>query len=1575
MSRFSLLFLFFSAFVVLAFAPFSDEKSSQYDELIIENNIKLTPEQAKALDEHRALEAKYNVRRGSRPPIDLDKVSKDSYEKGVLRIKLMPWAEKSLDKRFIHAGKNGYVQTGVKALDDINKSIGAHKYERGFDNLYEVANPGNVKKYEERHQAWGFHLIRDIHFDAKTDVIEAVKQFEQLDQVEYAEPVYKTRLIEPIHEEGRDKNSSTKSSRRNDPGSWSHDIEPKLNPDDPDYGQQYAFPLINAPDAWEITTGNPDVVVAVLDEGIEYGHEDLEANIWPGIGPDGTNTDPGDHGTHVGGTVGAVTNNGIGVAGVAGGDGTPDSGVKLMSLNIFGQQGDYEANVYAADNDAMISQNSWGYGDPGVYNQSALDGIDYFNENGGGTALDGGLTIFAAGNDNDDGDWYPAYYGHDDPDVLGAMAVASTDVNDVKSNFSNYGDWIDISAPGSNIYSTWTGDGYNSISGTSMACPHVSGVASAIVSITEGLMTNEELWQLLIENVENIDDENPNYIGLLGSGRLDFKAAADEGDIVAGGIVPPRNFEAVSTGLTSIYLSWELNDNNDEVLLAYVEDGDSFGSPDDGATYTAGDQLPGGGEVLYVGTDLSYSHTDLNDATFYNYRAYSIAGAGTEDYNEGDYSNFRSTSTHTDCGSFMLDHHQDFSEGVPPFCWQNIDADGDGHAWFAGGEGNDPYEGNMAAVSASWQGGDILYPDNWLITPRFDITSNDLDMSYWVKAQDGDWPAEHYSIMVSTTGTNLDEDFTEIFSETLNSAEWAERNIDIAAELGLGEDLAGNHVYIAFRHHDCSDMFQIVIDNIDIVEGESVGEIYTIEASTGPGGSMTPEGSVSVIEGNDRTFTMEPNDGFTVLDVVVDGSSVGAVDSYTFTNIQSDGHTIHATFEEYFPELTVNINPGGAGTVDVDPDEAHYTYGTEVTLTPSANANYEFSHFSGDVYEADPCVEAEPFTENFANDVLDPETGACWTNVNTGGLSNPWVIDGGSALFDGTNQGNAARLITPPIDLKWYESATLTFDVQRPTDGGGPNRDWDELYVEYYDGSSWEHLASYTDNEGDGWNDKEINLPAAAFYHEVEIGFRAVASGRNATFTRVDNVEITGTPDPAIDPDAIWAIMDEDRTITANFDYVGGDPLYTLTVEANPAAGGNPTGGGDYEEGATVPVEANTSAGYNFINWTVDGGEVSTQENFDYTMPGEATTLVANFEEETVEPTYMLTVDADPVDGGNPSGAGDYEEGTTVYLDANPNADYHIAGWYEDNTDLLGWEETGQVYTMPGVEASITARYFYSVEQPLLGDVNNDGSIDVLDIVWIVNYIMGEPHEDFIAALADANEDGLINISDVAFINDLILGGAKQFDEVNSQTAYLVRDNNRFCLESDGTLSALQFRISADNPEQLVFDFMKKDNFEFAYSVKENEVIGVVYNFDNTTFPKGITDLMEIENLPGEVVWEELFAANIAGESVDVEPKDVPTNIFTPDLDAVQLNVFPNPNTGTFTAAIELDFDAMVEMQLFDIMGRNTSNIPSTRLHKGENHIRVNENLSKGLYLLKINVFDQDGKQFRYTREVRVLVE
>ena len=134
-------------------------------------------------------------------------------------------------------------------------------------------------------------------------------------------------------------------------------------------------------------------------------------------------------------------NNGVGGAGVAGGDGTEDSGVKLMVSVVFGAtwtDGFAEALVYGADNGARVSSNSWGYIYPGDFEQSVLDAIDYYtdSEDDGGQGIEGAV-VFAAGNDNSNADYYPAYYDK-------TIAVAATDNSGNRAYFSNYGDWVDI---------------------------------------------------------------------------------------------------------------------------------------------------------------------------------------------------------------------------------------------------------------------------------------------------------------------------------------------------------------------------------------------------------------------------------------------------------------------------------------------------------------------------------------------------------------------------------------------------------------------------------------------------------------------------------------------------------------------------------------------------------------------------------------------------------------------------------------------------------------------------------------------------------------------------------------------------------------------------------------------------------------------------------------------------------------------------------------------------------------------------------------------------------------------------
>ena len=328
-------------------------------------------------------------------------------------------------------------------------------------------------------------------------------------------------------------------------------VQADVFPDDPAFAQQWALHNtgqtggledadIDAPEAWDTQTGSATVVVAVIDTGIDYTHPDLAANMWineaeangtPGLDDDGngiaddlhgarwtdgtgapTSGDPMDgngHGTHVAGTIGAVGNNGTGPAGVA-------WDVRLMGLKFLTDSGSgsisdaVSALEYAIEMGAHVSSNSWG---GGGFSQAMADMID-------AARAANQLFIAAAGNESQDNDANPHYPSSYELDNI--LSVASSDQADAMSWFSNHGATsVDLAAPGSDIYSTWPGGGFNTISGTSMATPHVAGVAALLLgSAPDTPYSDLKAWLL------SSADVLPAWSGLTLSGaRLNASAA------------------------------------------------------------------------------------------------------------------------------------------------------------------------------------------------------------------------------------------------------------------------------------------------------------------------------------------------------------------------------------------------------------------------------------------------------------------------------------------------------------------------------------------------------------------------------------------------------------------------------------------------------------------------------------------------------------------------------------------------------------------------------------------------------------------------------------------------------------------------------------------------------------------------------------------------------------------------------------------------------------------------------------------------------------------------------------------
>ena len=454
-------------------------------------------------------------------------------------------------------------RSGLVKVDEVLSALDVTSLRRVF--------PYNAKN-EARARAAGLHKWYVIGFDAEADLDEAARQLAAVSEVEHVQ--FNTRLmLADGHKPAPLRTGSAVTAATtpvvtpafNDPELWRqwHYVN---------YGNTGIAQTsrvgadINVREAWKLTGGDPSVIVAIVDQGVKYSHPDLAANMWvntaerdgvagedsdnngykddvhgynfvtggaiswdiPHYDKDGKYDGDNGHGTHVAGTVAAVNNNGEGVCGVAGGTGNND-GVKLMSCQIFsgGSGGtaaiSAEAIYYAANNGASIIQCSFGYPAGAATSDNAYangaraekQAIDYFISTKNCDAIDGGLAIFAAGNDATGMSAYPAAYRD-------YISVTAFSPDFLPAYYTNYGPGCNIAAPGGDAYqsylenrteaaqvlSTIPGGRYGYMQGTSMACPHVSGVAALGLSYALQLgktFSQSEFRTLLLTSVNDIN--------------------------------------------------------------------------------------------------------------------------------------------------------------------------------------------------------------------------------------------------------------------------------------------------------------------------------------------------------------------------------------------------------------------------------------------------------------------------------------------------------------------------------------------------------------------------------------------------------------------------------------------------------------------------------------------------------------------------------------------------------------------------------------------------------------------------------------------------------------------------------------------------------------------------------------------------------------------------------------------------------------------------------------------------------------------------------------------------------------
>ena len=301
-------------------------------------------------------------------------------------------------------------------------------------------------------------------------------------------------------------------------------------PNDTNFSGQWGMSKIQAPQAWGVTHGSSSIKIAILDTGIDLTHPDLAAKIvaTKNFSTSTTVSDVYGHGTHCAGIAAAITNNSTGVAGAGYNSNLMD--VKVLNDNGSGYTSAISQGIiWAADNGANVINLSLGATGGSTTFQQAVDYA--WNK--------GVVVVAAAGNNGSSNPSYPAYYSN-------TIAVAATDENDKLYSFSNYGDWVDVAAPGS-AYSTLPNSGYGNMSGTSMATPFVSGLAALAFSVAKD--SNQD--SRLNDEVRTMIEDNTDNVGItsIGHGRINaYKTVSSGASTPTAGIVTGTVTDA-SSGL------------------------------------------------------------------------------------------------------------------------------------------------------------------------------------------------------------------------------------------------------------------------------------------------------------------------------------------------------------------------------------------------------------------------------------------------------------------------------------------------------------------------------------------------------------------------------------------------------------------------------------------------------------------------------------------------------------------------------------------------------------------------------------------------------------------------------------------------------------------------------------------------------------------------------------------------------------------------------------------------------------------------------------------------------------------
>lgn len=697
-------------------------------------------------------------------------------------------------------------------------------------------------------------------------------------------------------------------------------------PDDPDLNKLWGLHNIgqtgglngadvSAMQAWDITTGSKELIVAIIDTGIDFNHPDLAANMWvnPKECPQGfgkcsadgkdddnngyiddfyganTISDNGDimddfgHGTHVAGTIGAVGNNGVGVVGVnwnvqllgckflsASGSGTTANAIKCFNYieELKNKQG---YNI-------LLTNNSWG---GGLFSDALLEAM-------GGP--DAPLHICAAGNANTSRIAYPAGY-----ELENIIAVAATDHEDLYASFSNWGaDWVDLAAPGVDIFSTVpTGScamcdssGYRSASGTSMATPHVAGAAALIWS-TQPALSGTQIKGRLLSGIDALSDMTKPT---LTNGRLNLLNALEDDQLAP---APVTNLAVSGVLMTQVNLAWTATGDDGLQGAANAYDLRYAATPISDATWDDATPVEGEPAPQPAGALEYFTVTDLQPATTYYFAMKVVDNVG----NESDLSNIVVVAT--SAGTIVFEDDMEsgvgsWETGDEPNLWHlsELRAHSPSHAWYYGQDATRNYDTGVANRG-------------YLTSPPISLVDADevmLTFAEWSQLQTNE-EFDRTRLQVSTDG----EVWQTVFESHGTADSWAKRTVSLSPYIERS-----GVIHLRF-------WFDTVNDRFNNYEGWYIDDVQVLVAKLARPGEEQPMANLVVRSENIGFNPLQPvaGDKVVIHAVVLNQGRTEANDVAVYFADVTSGEPLPIGGNPPGAQTIATIPPGGSGVAEV----------------------------------------------------------------------------------------------------------------------------------------------------------------------------------------------------------------------------------------------------------------------------------------------------------------------------------------------------------------------------------------------------------------------------------------------------------------------------------------------------------------------------------------------------------------------------------------------------------------------------------------------------------------------------------